>query len=322
MPEEGWVRTHHAFRGKGINGNALVENLGSDPVRVPVLLNRTITFQKPGLYEVTVETERLRPSKTFSEMTTLERCDPCRTTNAIYITIAERDESEEAALVVSLSHELENTKGDDLESVMSENKDQREALARELGAQLDAAIKGEPDQKQLEAVMQKMNDFMTAQLALVEKRKDARLGAAVRLAYLGGDDATRAKVHFIVADEEKGDGTSIGLIMVDGLPSSRNKELQLTLLQTAWRDPQHVPTSVLQSALRQAKELVHKGVVTEESILWGGTAEERQAALEESKGEIDEIVATLPQRTEPNRAATINFLKKLGVPNQFNQRPQ
>jgi hypothetical protein len=314
-PEEGWVRSHKSFRGQGQYGNAVAE-LGGDPVRVPVLLNRTITFQKAGHYEVTLKTERLGTSKTLGKPTTLETCDPCRTTNTIGIDIADRDASEEAALVVSLSREIEDTKGEKLVSVLS--KDQKVALGRELEAQQRAAAGGDTDKKQMEALTRKINEILTTEVALTEKRQDAHRNAAVRLAYLGGDDAVRAKVRFIVDDEEKGDAYPVSPIMVDGLSSSRNKQLQLTLLEAAWRDPQHVPTSILQTALREAKELIHNGSVTDESLLWAGTAEERQAELEEYQGEINEIAATLPKRTEPNLSETMKFLKTRGVPNQFN----
>lgn len=108
--------------------------------------------------------------------------------------------------------------------------------------------------------------------------------------------------------------------MRDGLPSSRNKELQLTLLEAAWCDPNRVPSSELHNALRQAKELVLKQIVTTEATLWAGTAEARQTALQEYQAEIDEIIATLPLRTESNRTETIDYLKKLAVPNQFNKQ--
>jgi hypothetical protein len=61
-------------------------------------------------------------------------------------------------------------------------------------------------------------------------------------------------------------------------------------------------------------------MVTDDGTLWAGTAEERQTALEEYQAEINEIIATLPLRTESNRTETIDYLKKLGVPNQFNNR--
>jgi len=106
----------------------------------------------------------------------------------------------------------------------------------------------------------------------------------------------------------------------DGLPSSRNKQLQLTLLESAWRDPHRVPTSQLHDALRQAKELIHQEWVTDEAVLWDGTPKERQSALDQYQAEINEVIATLPLRTESNRMETIDYLKKLGIPNQFNQQ--
>jgi hypothetical protein len=65
---------------------------------------------------------------------------------------------------------------------------------------------------------------------------------------------------------------------------------------------------------------MHKQWVTDEATLWAGTAEERQRALDEYQAEINEIIATLPLRTESNRKETIDFLKHLAVPNQFNKR--
>lgn len=94
----------------------------------------------------------------------------------------------------------------------------------------------------------------------------------------------------------------------------------LTLLEAAWRDPHRVPTSELHNALRQEKELMHKQMVTDEATMWAGTAEERQTALEEYQAEIDEIIASLPSRTESKRAETIEYLKRLAVPNQFNKQ--
>jgi hypothetical protein len=314
VPEDGWFRSHSSFRGQSINGNALVD-LGSSPVRVPVLLNRTITFQKPGHYEVTLTTERLRPSKTLWQSTNPEACDLCRKTNSVTIEITSRDESEEALLVVSLSHQIDGN--EELSSGSGLPLEQKVALLREIEAHQRAAASGELDQKQSEALLRKLGEIGANQIALDQKRKDARREAVERLAYLAGDDAVRAKVHFIIADKEKGDAYPISQIMVDGLPSSRNKQLQLDLLQAAWRDPQHVPTSVLQTALRQAKELNRGQPVVDEAILWAGTPEERQAALAEYQREIDEIADTLPLRTEANRAETLEFLKTRGAPNQF-----
>jgi hypothetical protein len=314
-PKVGWVQTHAVFRGQGQNGNAIV-TLGSDPIRVPVLLNRTITFQRPGHYEVTLTTERLRQSGDWRE-TTLEACEPCRTTNAVGIELSTRDESEEAALVVSLSREIEQTR-----NAMSAGEltpEEKEQLSRDFeDMQRKTPDSTEESKKQQEALLRKLNEAVSKQMAAIQKQEDARREAAVRLAYLPGDDAVRAKAHFIVDDVDPNGGNPVGPIMRDGLPSSRNKQLQLDLLEAAWRDPLRVPTYQLQIALRQAKEFIHKEVVTDEAVLWAGTPEEHQAALTEQRAEINEIIATLPRRTESNRADTIKFLKALGVPNQFN----
>jgi hypothetical protein len=94
--------------------------------------------------------------------------------------------------------------------------------------------------------------------------------------------------------------------------------LQLDLLEEAWRDPLGVPTYELQIALRQGKEFLHIERVTDEAVVWAGTPEEHQAAMTEYQREINEIVASLPRRSESNRAGTIKFLKQQGIPNQFN----
>jgi hypothetical protein len=316
-PEDGWVRSHSSFRGLSQNGSTL-QRLGSSPIRVSVLLNRTITFQKPGRYEVTLITERLRTSDALMDSTSLETCDRCLTTNAVGIDLSARDESEEEALVVSLSRELEETKSKTPAIELAPA--QREELSRELDRQMRGADLTEASKKQTAALGRKLNDMTSNLLAAIQKQEDARREAAVRLAYVPGDDAVRARVHFIAEEREDGKANPIGPIMRDGLPSSRNKQLQLALLEAAWRDPHRVPTSELHAALRQAKELTRKPWVTDEATLWAGTPDERQSALEEYQSEINEIIATLPLRTEPNRTETINYLKQLAVPNQFNKR--
>ena len=314
-PKAGWVQTHRDFRGVGLNGNALA-TLGSDPIRVPVLLNRTITFQDPGHYDVTLTTDRLRRSGDWK--VTPEDCKPCRTTNAVGIDLSTRDESEEAALVVSLSHAIEETR--DAMSAGEMAPEQKEELSRESAAVLGAADSTAESKKQQEAFLRKITEAVAKRMEAIQKQYDERRDAAVRLAYLPEDDAIRAKVHFIVDEVDPDGGNPVGPIMRDGLPSSRNKQLQLDLLEAAWRDPHRVPTSELQTALRQAKELMHRHLVTDESILWAGTDEDRRKPLEEYRSEINEVITTLPLRTESNRAQTIDFLKKLAFPNPFNQR--
>jgi len=260
-PESGWVRSHSSFRGQGLNGNALA-NLDSSSIRVPILLNRTITFKEPGHYEVTVTTERLRTSDDWT-VTSLESCGPCRTTNAVGIDLSERDESEEAALVESLSRELEETKNSASAGELSH--EQKEEFLSEIEALRSADDSTEAGREQAESLQRKLTALTANKLAAIQKQEAARREAAVRLAYLVGDDAVRAKVHFMADVREVGEANPIGPIIRDGLASSRNKQLQLALLEAAWRDPQRVPTSERQAALRQAKELMHEQMVTDDA---------------------------------------------------------
>jgi len=315
-PEDGWVRSHASFRGQCQNGNSL-ENLDKSPIRVPVLLNRTITFHEPGQYEVTLTTERLRVSGDWRQ-TSLEVCEPCRTTNAVGIELSARGEQEEAALVASLSHVLDDANKN--VSPGEPSPEQKGDLAREFEAQQGVADSSEASKKQSENLLRKLNELISNKMAAIQSREDLRRETAERLAYLAGDDAVRAKVHFIAEERESGEAYPIGPILKDGLTTSRNKQLQLTLLEAAWRDPHRVPTSQLHDALRQAKELIHQEWVTDEAVLWNGTPKERQSALDQYQAEINEVISTLPLRTESNRMETIDYLKKLGIPNQFNQQ--
>jgi len=51
-----------------------------------------------------------------------------------------------------------------------------------------------------------------------------------------------------------------------------------------------------------------------------GSEEGRKAAVRQYQADLDVIIGTLPQRAEPNRTEAIQNLKRLGVPNPFNQR--
>ena len=317
-PDGGWVRTHVTFRGQAINGNAIT-TLAADPIRVPVLLNRTITFLKPGHYQVTVTTERLLKAENMMVATSLESCEPCPATNPIGIDISEADDSQESALVLSLARELEATAKPTDNKISPEQKAVMDHLQLELRQSTGST---EADHKRQEALLQQMGALVVSQESAAQKRWDARREAAVRLACLDGDDAVRAKVHFIAAETQEDNGDpNIGIawILVDGLASSRNKQMQLALFEEAWRDPKLLPTDALQTALRQARELIQKDWVTDESVMWAGTPEQRQATLDEYQREVNEIIATLPLRSESNRAETIKYFKALAVPNPFNQ---
>lgn len=315
-PDGGWVRSHSGRRGQGINGNALV-SVDDGPVRVPVLLNRVITFHAPGHYEVTLTTERLHAANALFDRTSVDDCKLCITTNAVGIDLSVRESAEESTLVASLVRELEEPRRTRLQDAAT--PEERADLLRQIKAMHAVVDSPSSTDQEKAASLRKVAELEEAEGKLLKQQERARREAAERLAYLPGDDAMRAKVQFIVADREAGDADLVGDIMVDGLPSSQNKQLQLSLLQKAWLDPGHVPTEILHTALRQARELTHREWATDD--IWAGTPAERQAELLEYQDEINELITTLPMRTEAIRTATIDFLKSRGVPNQFNQRP-
>jgi hypothetical protein len=227
-PADGWFRAH----GQSGHDYSSSVPLGEEPIRVPVLINQGVIFQKPGRFEISVTTERLGVQ---------------RTTNAIAVEILPADEREEAELVRTLSVQISTTNG------------------------------------------------------------RSRHGAANQLAFLGGDEAVRAKIFWLA----KGNGgDSVQREMMDGLASSRNLELQLELLQAAWRDVRHVPDSSLLSAMQQTRAFMRRQTLPgwQMSIMAPGTDPASKAAEDERQRDVSEIVDSLPQRTGNNRRDTAYFL--------------
>jgi hypothetical protein len=301
-PTDGW------FRSEGDRDGGSLEDLAHDPVRIPVRLSRSIVFQQPGHYEITITTMRLLPSRTGIAPGT-QCCAPrwSETTNAVGVDILRRDEHEESALVAQLSSFIEKEKPQN--GFSDDFKKQQEALLNEL----EGMLKNPPadTQRMMELALQ-LRAAQAAELARIEKQKEARREAAIRLSYLQGDDAVRAKVRWILADNDHG-GDDTGLVMLDGLAHSRNLQLQMKLLQAAWVDTQLVPTDVLQSALQQTKAfLQNKTFELYNSHGVPGRMLPHTEVVEEYNRELGEIVATLPQRTGPNREQTAYYLLMSG----------
>jgi hypothetical protein len=301
-PTDGW------FRSQGNQYGGSPEDLGQARVRIPVMLNRSIVFQQPGHYEITITTMRLIPSRTGIPPGT-QCCVPrwSETTNAVAIDILPRDEHEESALVAQLSNLIEKEKP---QSAFSDDfKKQQEPLVNKL----EGMLKNPPadSQRMMELALQ-LRAAEAAEVARIEKQKEARREAAIRLSYLQGDDAVRAKVRWILADNDHG-GDDTGLVMLNGLAHSRNLQLQMKLLQAAWVDTQRVPTDVLQSALQQTKAFLQN----ETFELYAshgvpGRMLSHTEVVEEYNRELGEIVATLPQRAGPNREQTAYYLLMSG----------
>jgi len=296
-PSDGWLRSQGNQRGGS------PQDLGNDPVRVPVMLNRSIVFQQPGHYEISITTGRLIPYETGIPPGT-QCCVPnwTETTNAIGIDILPRDEQEESALVAQLSGRVEQNP----ESFLSEDfKKQNEPLLHEL----DDMLKNPPaDPQHQREVISQLRAAEAMQEARIEEQKTARREAAIRLSYLQGDEAVRAKVRCLLTDKEDGSDDT-GMVMLGGLAHSRNLQLQMQLLHAAWDDTQRVPTGMLQSALQQTKAfLENETFELYNSHGVPGRTLSHAEAVDEYHRELAEIVATLPRRTGSNREQTARYL--------------
>jgi hypothetical protein len=300
-PTDGW------FRSQGHQNLGSPEDIGQAPVRIPVLLNRSIVFQRPGHYEITITTRRLIPSK-IRELAHMPGscCHPVdwsETTNAVGIDILPRDEHEESILVAQLSSLLESKPET---SFSDEWKKQQEPLLGEL----ESMLKNPPaDPQRMMKLVGTMRAAEDAEEARIEKHTEARRETAIRLSFLQGDDAARAKVRWLLADKEDGSGDDTGLVMLGGLVHSRNLQLQVQLLQAAWDDTGRVPTGMLQSALQQTKAfLQHETFELYYSHGVPGRTMPHAEVVEEYRRELGEIAVTLPQRAGPNREMTAHFL--------------
>jgi hypothetical protein len=236
-PADGWLRS----RGPSGHDYLTTEKLEDAPIRIPVLLNQGIVFQKPGHYEISVTTARLiapQPSPGALRLTT----------NTVSIDITAPDDQEEAALVGSLSTGMETASG------------------------------------------QALHD------------------AALQLAFLGGDEAIRAKVRWLLDPGDDQTGNVEGE-MLQGLASSRNLQLQLDLLEAAWRDVQRVPENNLLEAMQQTRAFLRKQTLPGWTMTVAPpTDEASKLAEQERQHYISEIVATLPLRTGENRRDTVYYL--------------
>jgi hypothetical protein len=94
-PADGWFRSH----GRSSHDYLSTEELGDKPIRVPVLLNQGIVFEKPGHYEVTVTTHRL-------SIPNVDYANAAQTANSVGIDITAPDEAAEAEHVRLLSSRI------------------------------------------------------------------------------------------------------------------------------------------------------------------------------------------------------------------------
>ena len=130
--------------------------------------------------------------------------------------------------------------------------------------------------------------------------------AAEQLAALPGDDAVRAKVRWLLAEEQE----DVRQEMAGGLAASRNYELQLQLLEDAWRNPQHTPDSKIRNAIENTRAFQAGKMRPGWQMIvdpQAPTSTDHRLA-DESHADLQAIVDSLPQRSGQNLADTAYFL--------------
>ena len=131
-------------------------------------------------------------------------------------------------------------------------------------------------------------------------------GTAEQLAALSGDDAVRAKVRWLLADDDN----SARNAMAGGLAASRNYDLQLQLLEAAWHDPQHVPNSAVLNAIESTRLFQSGRALDGWRMIVGPAPTDAvgQRLAEERRAGVQAIVDSLPQRSGQNLTDTVYFL--------------
>lgn len=132
----------------------------------------------------------------------------------------------------------------------------------------------------------------------------ARATAVAKLAALGGDDAVREKIRMMRAsDDDIRQNTPLALA------STRNLELQLSLLEAAWNDVSQAPFYDLAWALQQTRSLMRGEVQPGWTMVAGVKADEatRRAAQEHS-ADVDTMIRSLPQRSGESRSFAVYLL--------------
>jgi len=128
----------------------------------------------------------------------------------------------------------------------------------------------------------------------------ARQEAVSRLADLQGDVALIAKVRMILAGD-----LEMGRVSREALASTRNLQLQLALLEDAWKDPTISPVYDMPDALQETRALIRGQTLPGWVMVTGGPD---RRATEEHKVDMEDLLRSLPMRSGQNRADAAYYL--------------
>jgi len=128
----------------------------------------------------------------------------------------------------------------------------------------------------------------------------------VPLACLEGDLAARAKVALFLTGHDDITG-----LRRTGLALSKNKQLELQLLDNAWRSPERIPERYLLDEMIALRELEAGIPVPDTRPIMAGPSQEKAAReAAERRQYLNEIVATMALRGGPNKVAAQQFLEQ------------
>jgi hypothetical protein len=156
----------------------------------------------------------------------------------------------------------------------------------------------------LEPKAGRVNYLMGEPIAKTDRWDGLGHATEVELACLEGDIAARKKAALYLTGRDDITG-----IRKKGLALSKKKELELQLLDEAWRSIDRIPDQYFLDEMIELRHL-QVGIPVPDSypVVPGRTKDETVRDLAERALYIDEIAASMPQRQGANKSASQEFL--------------
>lgn len=148
---------------------------------------------------------------------------------------------------------------------------------------------------------------VTSLVAEIEGSSRSRIRKARafrQLAALQGDDALRAKIHFMLAEYD-----GMRQVTREALASTRNLKLQLELLEAAWHDPAVKPIYDMPMALSETRALMRGQTLPGWAMVARpDNSEAAKTAAAEHVQDIQVLVDTFPQRSNESRTQAAYYI--------------
>jgi hypothetical protein len=140
--------------------------------------------------------------------------------------------------------------------------------------------------------------------ALSSADAQARRNAILELAVLPGDDALRAKIRLILAEDD-----TMREVTREALASTRNLALQLSMLQAAWRDPAQPLAYDLPAALEETRALLRGETLPGFAMATVRTnSGQAEKAASDHRSDMEDLLRSLPARSGESRTDAAYYL--------------